>query len=49
MPQLKYFLALCTFTHAREPNKWNFYFNGGGIGRVSYRSVHVGSGVAFIS
>ncbi|HEX3269714.1 MAG TPA: CHAP domain-containing protein [Ktedonobacterales bacterium] len=30
-------------------SEMNFYFNGGGFGRVSYRYVHVGSGVAFIS
>jgi hypothetical protein len=26
----------------------NFYFNGGGWGRISYRYAHVGSGVQFI-
>jgi surface antigen len=30
-------------------SEMNFYFNGGGFGRVSYRYVHVGAGVAFIS
>jgi surface antigen len=30
-------------------SEMNFYFNGGGFGRVSYRYVHVGSGVAFVS
>jgi hypothetical protein len=30
-------------------SEMNFYFNGGGFGRVSYRYVHVGSGVAFIA
>jgi surface antigen len=30
-------------------SEMNFSFNGGGFGRVSYRYVHVGPGVAFIS
>jgi surface antigen len=30
-------------------SEMNFYFNGGGFGRVSYRYAHVGAGVAFIS
>lgn len=30
-------------------SEMNFYFNGGGFGRVSYRYVHVGAGVAFVS
>jgi surface antigen len=29
-------------------SEMNFYWNGGGWGRVDYRYVHAGSGVAFI-
>ncbi|HEX5572296.1 MAG TPA: CHAP domain-containing protein, partial [Ktedonobacterales bacterium] len=29
-------------------SEMNFYWNGGGWGRVDYRYVHVGSGVQFI-
>ena len=31
-----------------EISEMNFYWNGGGWGRVDYRYVHVGPGVSFI-
>jgi hypothetical protein len=49
MTTLREFRTPRIVTNEHELEQWNFYFNGGGFGRVSYRYVHVGSGVAFVS
>jgi hypothetical protein len=41
-------LALALIALMGLISEMNFYFNGGGWGRVSYRYAHSGAGVAFV-